>query len=58
MLAVWRKTHVPHLSRQRKTMQTRKATCSASSLVAFLKQKPSHKEKKQKNPTQTKTNLI
>jgi hypothetical protein len=46
MQAVWRKTSIPHANSQRKTMQTQKATCSAGSLVAFLKQKPSHKEKK------------
>jgi hypothetical protein len=58
MLAVWRKTPLPHHNRRRKTMQTKKANQSKSSLVAQLKPKPSHKEKKQKNQPKQQTTTI
>jgi hypothetical protein len=53
MLAVWRKTNIPHTNRQRKTKQTQIRNKSTSSLVAQLKIFSPHKERKQKNPTQT-----
>jgi hypothetical protein len=46
MQGMWRKTPLPRHARQRKTMQTQKATAFICSLVAATKQKSPHKEKK------------
>jgi hypothetical protein len=48
MLGVWRKTHVPHQNRQRKTMQKQKANHLTNYLVAQPKPFHPHKEKNKK----------
>jgi hypothetical protein len=48
MLAVWRKTLIPHRNRQRKIMQNQKANCLFAILVVPAKLPYPHKEKKLK----------
>ena len=48
MQGMWRKTHLPHRNRQRKTMQTPKATAPTNLLVVPRKRKMPHKKRKQK----------
>jgi hypothetical protein len=46
MQGMWRKKLLPHKIRQRKTMQTKKATALKCGLVEILKPNPPHKERK------------
>jgi hypothetical protein len=50
MFGVCRKMRIPHRNRNGETLQQQIRACLYCSLVAVLKRKNPHKEKKQRNP--------